>query len=438
MSGIDWLARLAMKSHDTTLLQVTVLRHEVAGPDNTSRTLGGIRPRAGFLKRLIAGARTCRPRPRSQTESWWKLSLLLGLAIAATVTARAHDPGISTAQVEVRTDALVLTTGFAPADIQQLLPPEQRSDGTWTQSEFEAARDGLRAIAPLLWEVRRGDTLLVPRASRVELLPGDNVSFHLVFPPPEAGASELVLRAPKLGELPAGHRQFVIVSDARGSLITKKLLSARDMVIQVPLPGGTPGGGAGAPGDEGDDDGGTFWGFLKLGVEHIGTGYDHLVFLFALLIVCRSFRSIVGIVSCFTIAHSVTLALATLNLVNLPSRLVESAIAASIVFVGLENLWRRGEEPRGRWALTFAFGLIHGFGFASVLRDLGVGQGSGGVGMPLFAFNLGVEVGQVAIAMLVLPLVWWLRKFPRFTRQGVPALSAMVALAGLYWLSQRS
>src|SRR4030095_11994348 len=101
-------------------------------------------------------------------------------------------------------------------------------------------------------------------------------------------------------------------------------------------------------------------------------------------------------------------------IVHLPSRLVEPAIAASIVFVGVENLWRRGDEPRGRWALTFAFGLIHGFGFASVLRDLGVGAGAQGIVMPLFTFNLGVELGQVAIASVVLPIVWQLRKTEGF------------------------
>jgi hypothetical protein len=104
----------------------------------------------------------------------------------------------------------------------------------------------------------------------------------------------------------------------------------------------------------------------------------------------------------------------------------------------VENVWRRGEEPRGRWALTFGFGLIHGFGFASVLRDLGVGGGAQGIAMPLFTFNLGVELGQIAIAAVVLPLVWQLRKHEGFRRRGVPALSALVALAGLYWLLERT
>ena len=365
-----------------------------------------------------------------------------GLAVFCLLrlAALAHDPGISTAQGELRADAIALTTGFAPADAQQLLPPALRHEGSWTQVEFDAARPQLLAIAPQLWEVRAGENLLPPREVRVELLPGDNVSFFLVFPRGRAG-EKLTLRAPKLTELPPGHRQFVILADEAGSVITKKLLKAEDAVMEVPagLPesaAGATAGGASAASATGDS--ATWWEFIKLGVEHIWTGYDHLLFLFALLVVCRSFRSSVAIISCFTVAHSITLALATLGVVNFPSRWVEAVIAGSIVYVGVENLLRKGEEPRGRWALTFAFGLIHGFGFASVLRDLGVGRGADGIAMPLFTFNLGVELGQVAVAAVVLPLVWRLRKNEKFVARGVPAISAVVALAGVYWLLERT
>ena len=358
--------------------------------------------------------------------------------LAVLSIAFAHDPGISTAQGELGAGTLKLTTGFSPVDVQQLLPPAERTDGNWSPAEFEAARGHLQALAPKLWEVTAGNVVVMPETIRVQLVAGDNVTFELVFPRGAARGS-LVLRAPKLPELPAGHRQFVIIADERGSTVAKKLLSARDFSLELPIGGdpgaASPGGAAPAPA-EGDAP--EFWGFLRLGVEHIWTGYDHLLFLFALLVVCRSFRSIVTIVSCFTVAHSITLGLATLDVVNLPSRLVEPAIAASIVFVGVENLWRRGAEPRGRWALTFGFGLIHGFGFASVLRDLGVGGGGGGIVVPLLTFNLGVELGQIAVASVVLPIVWRLRKNEMFVSRGVPVLSAMVAAAGLYWLLQRT
>lgn len=181
------------------------------------------------------------------------------------------------------------------------------------------------------------------------------------------------------------------------------------------------------------------WLFLNLGVRHIWSGYDHLLFLFGLLVVCRTLRSTVGIISCFTLAHSLTLALATFNLVNLPTRLVEVMIAASIAFVGIENLLRRGAEPKHRWAVTFVFGLIHGFGFASVLRQLGLGgDGAHGIALPLFSFNLGVEVGQIALALVVLPVIWKLRKNETFIKRGVPVLSAVVAGTGLFWLLERT
>jgi hydrogenase/urease accessory protein HupE len=357
--------------------------------------------------------------------------------------ARAHDPGISTAQGDLRSGLLVLTTGFAPTDIETLLPASLPRSPTWGQAEFEAARGHLLALAPGLWEVRLGEKVLPVREVGVELLPGDNVSFRHVVPLP-ASTAGVALRAARIPDLPEGHRQFVIISDEAGSTVAKKLVSRRDFSLEVPRGGGAPSGAAvTAPGAADPAQGETgdlpsAWEFLKLGVEHIWTGYDHLLFLFALLVVCASFRSIAAIITCFTLAHSLTLALASLDLVSLPSRVVEPLIAASIVFVGVENLWRHGAEPPGRWALTFGFGLIHGFGFASVLRDLGLASAKGGIVMPLLTFNLGVELGQIAIAAFVLPVVWRLRRSETFLARGVPALSVVVTLMGLYWLLSRT
>jgi len=181
-----------------------------------------------------------------------------------------------------------------------------------------------------------------------------------------------------------------------------------------------------------------FWSFLQLGIEHIWTGYDHILFLAGLLIVCTNLRAVIGIVTSFTIAHTITLALATTNTVNLPSRVVDPLIAATIFFVGLENLYRRETEPKGRRIVAFVFGLIHGFGFASVLRDLGLGVHGASLAVPLFSFNLGVEIGQLAVAVIVLPIIWQLRKNPTFLRRGIPLLSSLVAATGLYWLIKRT
>lgn len=355
-------------------------------------------------------------------------------ALVLAVAARAHDPGLSTAQGQITSAGLEITVGFSPADAELLLPPETRVSGKWTQAEFVAAQPLLAGLAPQVLELKAGGVAVAPRETRVQLAAGDALNFLLIYPTPKPGP--LMLRSPKLAELPPGHRQFLMMGDEAGSTIGKKLLSAKDDTLELIVPEAGGGGGAVAPATPAEAP--TFWGFLRLGVEHIWTGYDHLLFLFALLVVCRTFRSIVKIITCFTLAHSITLALATLDVVNLPSRFVEPVIAASIVYVGVENLLRCGEEPKGRWALTFAFGLIHGFGFASVLKELGVGQGGSGLLMPLFTFNFGVELGQIAIAAVVLPLVWHLRKNEGFVKRGVPVLSAVVALAGTYWLLERT
>lgn len=353
--------------------------------------------------------------------------LLLALGHA---TLSAHDPGLSVTDVKIHDTGIDVTTGFALADAQLFLPADERPAAKWTTAEFARSQPRLAAIATQLWEIQSADGVpLQLGESSVHLEEGDNVSFRLSYAAPPRGT--LTFRALQLGVLPPAHRQFVTVTALRDGVLAQKLLSAREDALAVSLraPGEMPLANEPPP---------SFTGFFKLGVVHIWKGYDHLLFLFALLVVCRTFRSIVVIISCFTLAHSLTLALATLNVVNLPSRLVEPAIALSIVYVGIENLLRRGAEPRGRHVLTFVFGLIHGFGFASVLRELGVGSDGRGLAMPLFTFNLGVELGQIAIAAVVLPIVWQLRKQERFVRLGIPLLSATIALAGLWWLVDRT
>jgi hypothetical protein len=143
-----------------------------------------------------------------------------------------------------------------------------------------------------------------------------------------------------------------------------------------------------------------------------------------------------GIVTFFTVAHSVTLSLSALNIVRLPGRIVEPAIAASIVYIGIENIVG---QHRFLWRalVTFAFGLVHGLGFASALHEIGLGSTPAGVAMPLLKFSLGLEAGQLAIAAVLLKVLLTLRKREWFERRWVPAGSALIALIGAYWLVSR-
>ena len=172
--------------------------------------------------------------------------------------------------------------------------------------------------------------------------------------------------------------------------------------------------------------------YLKLGVKHIFLGYDHIAFLVALLFVKR-FLDLFKIITAFTTAHTLTLALAVLQLVRIPPPLVESGIAITIMYVAGENLWT--SEPAARWRLTFAFGLVHGFGFANVLRELGLP--SSGLARSLLSFNLGVELGQIAIVSVLWPVLWWVNRqnwSPRFRT----ACSVLIFTLGACWFLERT
>lgn len=178
----------------------------------------------------------------------------------------------------------------------------------------------------------------------------------------------------------------------------------------------------------------TFWSFFRLGIMHIFTGYDHLAFLVGLLIVTTSLGPLIKIVTSFTVAHSITLALATFDIVVLPSRLTESLIALSIAYVAIENLL--GIRAIARYRITFLFGLVHGFGFSNVLREMGLSRIH--LGLSLLSFNLGVEVGQVMFVLALFPLVVYCISSVSWRRQFETAISLAVMCLAVYWFLQRA
>lgn len=193
----------------------------------------------------------------------------------------------------------------------------------------------------------------------------------------------------------------------------------------------------------------SFGGFMTLGAEHILVGVDHLLFLFALLLpsvvrrvdgrwcavesVGPALIGVAKIVTAFTVAHSITLALAVFGIAQPPLRWVESAIAASIVVAALNNVWPVITE-RG-WMVALGFGLMHGFGFAGALTDLGLTNAS--LGSALLAFNLGVELAQLALVALVVPVMFAARRRVPYRRVILAPGSALIALVGTIWLAER-
>jgi hypothetical protein len=190
--------------------------------------------------------------------------------------------------------------------------------------------------------------------------------------------------------------------------------------------------------------------YLQAGIWHIWSGIDHLLFLISLLLPAVLLRrdhrwqavpqaapallSILKVVTAFTLAHSITLSLAAFDVIRLPSRLTESVIAASIIVGALNNVFPLVTEAR--WRIAFAFGLLHGFGFAAVLSEMGLPRGARL--LSLVAFNLGVEVGQLAVVLAAMPIAYLLRSTRFYQRALMPWGSAAIASLALVWFIQRA
>lgn len=176
--------------------------------------------------------------------------------------------------------------------------------------------------------------------------------------------------------------------------------------------------------------------WFALGVGHILGGFDHLLFLGALLLGQRHVKPMLGIMTTFTVAHSATLALAALNVLHAPAGVIEPLIAASIIAACLAALLGR-EAGREHYWMAGVFGLVHGFGFAGPVRDAALAQPHGDIALPLLSFNLGVETGQLMAAALLVPMLLLARRRPQFVRHGLPALCVTLMLVSGYWLAER-
>ena len=341
--------------------------------------------------------------------------------------AAAHDPGLSSLTIRPRTSSLEAILTLAVKDAAQLAELDENRDGTVAQAEFARSRWQLEGAIARQVVIAADGKVAKHKSVRSRLDESKNVEVHLDFD--AVVFSSLEIQSKLIASLPFGHRQYLQVRDSAGETVFERLLtgSADSATVHMPHTGASMAAFGAIR---------SFVNFLSLGVRHILTGYDHLLFLFGLLLVARGFFAALNIITSFTIAHSITLAVATLRVVQIPSRIVEPLIAASIVFVGVENLLRGG-IPKSRRLLTFGFGLIHGFGFASALREAGIASSAGRIVLPLFSFNLGVEFGQVMVAGVALPVIWKLRENPMFVARWAPVCSAAVVLLGSFWLVER-
>ncbi len=345
------------------------------------------------------------------------LCAILVTLLAPERLASAHAVGVSSGEYRVEGNVVSGDIGMAGRELALLLPElDSNQDDAIDADELSAGKERVaRALTNGLTVQADGKPCpgTLDRAWALEAEGG--VVFQVHYTCPELPV-RLVLAMPLLDSLTPRHRHLARVFRAGKPQV--KVLDRAHATWDLSADGASASGSSAA--------GSLGWSMLKLGVEHILTGADHLVFLLGLILVGGSFRSLLGVVSAFTLAHSLTLGLAALGVFAPSPLIVEPAIALSIAYVGVENLFVK--DARKRWRITFPFGLIHGFGFAGALREVALSRAQ--LPIALVSFNLGVELGQLAVLSLALPVALAARRAPWFGERGVKWLSLAIALGG--------
>jgi hypothetical protein len=348
------------------------------------------------------------------------VALLIAL-VTLSARAGAHTLGLSRSEWRVESATLAVRIELARADALALAPSaDVDADGALAASELAAEGVARRAVGERL-RIEAAGVACVLESATLALQEEDGVLFDARYRCGE-GARTAELGA-LFAVLPAGHRQaaFVHVGEA----------APREALLHAGASGLALGSAEGRAEPTSRLD--VARDYVVLGVEHIWFGIDHVVFLLGLVLIGGRLRDVVAMATAFTIAHSITLALAVLELVVPSGAIIEPLIALSVAYVGVENL--RGTEPEKRWRITAAFGLVHGFGFAGALAEVGLPQES--VPLALLSFNVGVELGQLAILAAVVPLLARLHARRWFRERAVPILSGAIVLVGVGWFVER-
>jgi hypothetical protein len=364
-----------------------------------------------------------------------RASVLALLALGASGFAQAHTLGASHLTLDSEPDEPRISGEWqiAIGDLHESLDLDANDDGLVTAGELEAQRGRIaEQVLPRL-QVSRGGKMCVLE-SREQLVNERSDGFYAVL--------RLDGRCSATGGLGIEYRFLFDVDRTHRAVV--RLRQGNDVHAIVLSPD------AARWHESGPSRWRAFASFVRQGMHHIWIGYDHIAFLVLLLLpaVLRPridawegatdlrvvTLRILRIVTAFTAAHSITLSLAALGVLVPPERPIEILIAASVVAAGVLNLVPR-LAVHGAW-IAFSFGLIHGFGFANVLRELGLPPNT--VAASLAGFNVGVEAGQLAIVAILLPLVYRLRSAPFYQRRFVPAASLAAAMLALGWLLERT
>jgi HupE / UreJ protein len=375
--------------------------------------------------------RRCKTTAQS-AQFYFRLCLHSFLFVFSTYQVQAHDPGLSSATVTIGNEQIDVLLGFAQKDVESMIATGPNAANNVASKSFAAIQTELESVAANGFSLYLGRQRVIPNQATARRKDAQNIEISLLFQRPKSGEVRFV--STLFDRLPLGHRQFLSAQTTSGIDLGQALLSAKESLLEINLPAATGDTVASASNY-------ASLAFLKLGVEHIWLGVDHLLFVFGLLLLVKSRRMLFETITAFTVAHSITLALATFGYAHLPALLLNAAIALSILILGVEVV-RSGSGKTSitilhPWIVAFAFGLLHGFGFASGLSALGLP--SAGIPLALVMFNVGVEIGQVSFVSLILILERSFRqleiRWPRWV-QVLPGYT--VGSLGAFWTIQRA
>lgn len=358
---------------------------------------------------------------------FWYVACVVLCGLVFPGRAQAHQAGLS--RGEYRLDGAMFTAEiiFARGEVALLARDlDEDGDGSVSAAEVQKARKTLnKTLTPKL-VVKAGNEVCQGSLDDAFLVEEDGLSVRMVYLCPTPPAS-VHMRFDVLDVLAFGHRH--IARAESGAVIVEEVFfgTKRDWELS---PAASP-----ASGTRGDKPAATqsIGAYFLMGIEHILLGYDHLVFLLGLVLVGGRWKSLLLVITAFTLAHSLTLGLAVLDVWAPSPRIVEPLIALSVAYVGVENQFVKDAEKR--WRITFPFGLIHGFGFAGALGEIQLPKAD--VPKALLGFNLGVEAGQLATLAIVLPLLHVARERKWFDQRGVRYASWAICALGLVWFVVR-
>lgn len=357
----------------------------------------------------------------------WRLALFLLLMVS---TAEAHQVGLSRGTYRAQGSSLEAEIIFQNGELAtSLMGAEAKQNLEWNEAALQASKQRIKKKILEKTQIRGDEKPCAGELVSARLVEGDGIELRAHFDCTTI-VQKWSIELMYIEQLSSGHRQLAILESGVSS--EEAILFAAERTLQLDLKAHSAGKSASKP-IMVQTISPKMGALFSLGVEHILTGFDHLLFLLGLVLVGGKLRSLIGVVTAFTIAHSITLALSVWKLWTPNTHLIEPAIALSIVYVGIENFFVKNAE--GRWRITFPFGLIHGFGFAGALTEIQLPTAQ--IPAALLMFNLGVEAGQLAMMLPVLGVLALLRKRGWLGHRGVRALSVAISVAGFFWFLQR-